>query len=219
MRYDPRQIPPSADPTIREGFRTLTDIVLRWDVRLSVCAIITAGVALALTGCASSGAAHLIATSDPSSGYEMGIGVRAEIEGRGSIAPVAQAKLTNARKFDADSGYTYAASAGVRFGSRWYAEPGWIAYGYESNFPDGSTWRKRSDSWYAATGYRADDWAISVRYVPSPGDSYDSDELSIKSQFSTGRLSLFVEPSMFRLASYGKTETHTAVQAGVGVRW
>lgn len=55
MRYDPRSTPPSVDPTIRKGFRSFTDIVLRWDVRLSVATCIWVGVMLvALTHCGGS---------------------------------------------------------------------------------------------------------------------------------------------------------------------
>lgn len=52
MRYNPRITPSSIDPTIREGFRSLADIVLRWDVRLAVGTILWCAVmAAVLTGC------------------------------------------------------------------------------------------------------------------------------------------------------------------------
>ena len=166
-------------------------------------------------------AAYLYAVSDTQSGYRPGVGLRFDIASTGKLAAVARIEASNAPKRDAESGYTYSASAGVRLGERFYAEPGAIVYGYSSQFSNGAIWTKRSQSWYAALGYRGENLAIAARYVPPTKDAYDSDTLSIESVFHAGRVSWFLSPSIFRLTypSDGRRETHSAISGGIGVRW
>jgi hypothetical protein len=222
MRYDPRITPPSVDPTIREGFRSFTDIVLRWDVRCSVGAIVFVGVIATalLAGCASTtGSVQGVVIHDPSSGYDTGLGVSADAVTRGTFALATRATVSNATKRDADSGYTYSGSAGLRLGQRYFAEAGEIWYGYESQFADGSEWRKDRNTWYGSAGMTLPRWQGILRYYPSPGDDYDVEEFALESRHYFGRWLVTLEPSVYGITIAGGRRTETSFRGGFGVRW
>ena len=177
-------------------------------------------VLLCSTGCSSSGAAYVVATSDPAAGYDPGLGVRVDLTTHGTLRPVLKATMTNAAKSVADTGYTYSAYTGVAYGTTWYGEAGWLQYGYKSTFKDGTVWKSDKNSWYSAVGYRAPNWSLALRYVPPTDDAYESDDISLEGKVMFGKVILFAEPSIYSFKRNGQDkETHSSVRAGIGWHW
>jgi len=194
---------------------------VRWSIALSVCCLIAAvGLIVILTGCATTGSIQAIVVHDPSSGYDTGAGMSVDAATRGTLALATRGTITNARKAHSDSGYTYSGAAGLRYGSRYFAELGGIWYGYESTFADNSTWAKDRNTPYGALGMTLPHWQGILRYYPSNGDNYDVTTLALESRHSFGRWLLTLEPELYRITlPDGQRETETSVKVGAGWRW
>jgi len=199
----------------------LLRLSVRWDIILSLCCAIAAvGLGVILTGCATTGSVQAVVIHDPASGYDTGGGISVDAVTHGRLALATRGTLANVEKRGADTGYTYSGSAGLRYGSRYFGEIGGIAYGYESQFPDGSKWEKSRATWYAATGMTAPNWQGALRYYPSNGDNYDVTTVALESRHYFGRWLVTVEPSVFGITMpSGARETHSCLRAGVGWRW
>lgn len=193
-------------------------------IAIALGVAIAAMVCFALTGCASvpstSGAAFLAGVHDPGSNYEDGIGLRVEAMTDTPLRPVVRASVTNAFKTFADSGYTYAAAAGLRYGETWYAEGGYTVFGYASSVAS-ATFDDNDSTSYWRIGYDATDWGVAATYYPVFGGKYETDELRVESRFAFGRLVLFVEPAFYRMTLPVAQErvSDVALRGGVGVRW
>jgi len=199
----------------------LLRLSVRWDIVLSLCCAIAAvGLAIILTGCATTGSIQAVVINDPSSGYDTGAGVSIDAATRGTLALATRGTATNARKHNSESGYTYSGAAGLRYGKRFFAEAGGIWYGYESRFDDGSTWAKDRHTPYAAVGMTLPRWQGVLRYYPSNGDNYDVTTVALESRHYFGRWLLTLEPELYRITlPDGERATETAIRAGVGWAW